>query len=79
MTYTTQVNQVPPIQEQVEKTIDEVSEKEDQVSLTVVSNKKEQTLCGASKFVVYSYFLCRRRMRIVGVPSLLELSQEIVQ
>ena len=57
MTYTTQVNQVPPIQEQVEKTIDEVSEKEDQVSLTVVSNKKEQTLCGASKFVVYSYFL----------------------
>ena len=57
MTYTTQVNQVPPIQAQVEKTIDEVSEKEDQVSLTVVSNKKEQTLCGASKFVVYSYFL----------------------
>ena len=57
MTYTTQVNQVPPIQEQVDKTIDEVSEKEDQVSLTVVSNKKEQTLCGASKFVVYSYFL----------------------
>ena len=79
MTYTTQVNQVPPIQEQVEKTIDEVSEKEDQVSLTVVSNKKEQTLCGASKFLVYSYFLCRWRMRIVGVPSLLELSQEIVQ
>ena len=79
MTYTTQVNQVPPIQEQVEKTIDEVSEKEDQVSLTVVSNKKEQTLCGASKFVVYSYFLCRWRMRIVGAPSLLELSQEIVQ
>ena len=44
MTYTIQVNQVPPIQEQVEKIIDEVSEKEDQVSLTVVSNKKEQTL-----------------------------------
>ena len=57
MTYTTQVNQVPPIQEQVEKTIDEVSEKEDQVSLTVVSNKKEQTLCGASKFGLFIFSL----------------------
>ena len=37
MTYTTQVNQVSPIQEEVEKTIDEPSEKEDHIALTVDS------------------------------------------